>query len=152
MGNGFFNNHPGLGSVFDFNHDGNMNLGEAGAMGALGNMAASELMRASEESDRERDYDFEPCYSKGKKDSDYEDLFDDDYDEYDEDRVYEVDYSNQDEVYEAIISGDFDEADCEYLAHSALCDGVRFDEDQTEEILERIRDRRLRDWLEDPIL
>ena len=49
MSNDFFNNHPMLGSVFDFNHDGSMSPGEAGAMGAIGGMFASEMMRASEE-------------------------------------------------------------------------------------------------------
>ena len=42
MSNDFFNNHPMLGSVFDFNHDGSMSSGEAGAMGAIGGMFASE--------------------------------------------------------------------------------------------------------------
>ena len=57
MSNDFFNNHPMLGSVFDFNHDGSMSPGEAGAMGAIGGMFASEMMRASEEAEREADYE-----------------------------------------------------------------------------------------------
>ena len=43
MGNDFFNNHPFLGSMFDFNRDGSMSLGEAGAMGAFGAMYASTI-------------------------------------------------------------------------------------------------------------
>lgn len=53
MGNDFFNNHPIPGSLFDFDRDGSMSLGEAGAMGAFGAMWASEMMSASEEAERE---------------------------------------------------------------------------------------------------
>ena len=51
MDNGFFNDHPMLGSMFDFDHDGSMSLSEAGAMGAFGAMYASEMMCASEEAE-----------------------------------------------------------------------------------------------------
>ena len=72
MSNDFFNNYPMLGSVFDFNHDGSMSAGEAGAMGAIGGMFASEMMRASEEAEREAsesrwDDDYDRDSLSGKK-------------------------------------------------------------------------------------
>lgn len=153
MGNDFFNNHPMLGSVFDFDHDGSMSIGEAGAMAALGSMAATELMRATEES--ESGWDYSTASKKKKKSkslaSDFYDDFDsydDDFVEYDEDRVFEIDTSDADAVMEAVSSGDFDQADIEYLVQDALACGVRFDADEAEEILGLIRDRSLREWLE----
>lgn len=53
MSNDFFNNHPLIGSVLYFNHDGDMSLDEAGAMGAFGAMYASEAMRTSREAGRD---------------------------------------------------------------------------------------------------
>ena len=154
MSNDFFNDHPLLGSMFDFNHDGSMNLGEAGAMGAFGSMAASELMRATEETERE--YDYASTSKKGKRkkkarDYCFDDDYDDDFVEYDENKVFEVDVSDVDEVMEAITSGDFDEADVEYLVGEALCSGVKFDKDDAEEILEIIKERDLRVWLKSTV-
>ena len=150
MSNDFFDDHAMLGSMFDFNHDGSMNLGEAGAMAAFGRMAASELLRATEESERENDYGSTSKKGKRKKKAfDYD--FDDDFVEYDEDKVYEVDVSDVDEVMDAITSGDFDEADIEYLVSEALCSGVKFDNDDAEEILGHIRERDLRNWLKSTI-
>ena len=59
MGNDFFNDHPMLGSMFDFDRDGSMSLGEAGAMGAFGYMFASETMRASEEGEDDEGFSYE---------------------------------------------------------------------------------------------
>lgn len=148
MGNEFFSNHPMLGSVFDFNHDGSMSLGEAGAMGAFGAMYATELMRAAEESESGWSYD-PPSKKKAKQKSEARDFdFDDDYVEYDETRVFDVDTSDAGEVMEAVQSGDFDQAYIEYLVHEALVDGVEFDADEAEEILGLIRERELREWVE----
>jgi len=36
MGNDFFNDHPMLGSMFEFDRDGSFDFGEAAFMGALG--------------------------------------------------------------------------------------------------------------------
>lgn len=147
MSNDFFDNHPILGSAFDFNRDGSLGPGEAGAMAAFGTMAASELMRATEEAEREWDSS-STSKKKKKKKSHYDDYdFDDDFVEYDEDKVFEVDTSDVDEVMNAITSGDFDEADIEYLVHEALCSGVKFDSDDAEEILELIRERDLKNWV-----
>lgn len=157
MSNDFFSDHPMLGSMFDFNRDGSMSLGEAGAMGAFGSLYATEVMRASEEAEREvrgsswddDDYGLHSGKKRkknAKRDSDYG--YDDDYVEYDEDRVYDIDTSNADDVMLAVASGDFDEADIEYLVHEALCSGVEFDRGDTEELLDNINDRSIRDWLE----
>ena len=126
MNNDFFNDHPMLGSVFDFNRDGSMSLGEAGAMGAVGAMFASEAMRASGEAEREA----------GK--SPWDDNDDDDYDlngsrgneeeEVERDSVYdyeEVDTTSRKSVMKAINDDDYD-GDIESLVEEALDNGVRF--------------------------
>lgn len=174
MGNDFFNDHPMLGSMFDFNRDGSMSLGEAGAMSAIGYIAASKLMSSTEEAERERPH--EPGKRKREEHSSdgfgydsgdgfrqlsglrkkrkehssdsYDYDFDDDYVEYDDARVYEVDTSDVSEVMDAVMNGDFDEADIECLVEEALCDGVKFSCGEAEEILEHIRERDLRRWVE----
>lgn len=81
MSNEFFDKHPMLGSVFDFDRNGSMSFDEAVAMGSLGTMFATEAMRASEEADHEAikspwdDNDFED-------DDDDFDIDDDDDDEF----------------------------------------------------------------------
>ena len=157
MCNDFFNNHPMLGSMFDFDRDGSMSLGEAGAMGAFGALYATETMRASEEAERESswddDYDLygsKKGKKKAKRDSDY-DFDDDDFVEYDETRVYDINTNDADDVMDAVTSGDFDEADIEYLVYEALANGVEFSRGDGEELLDYISDRRLKDWLEDSL-
>ena len=58
MSNDFFNNHPMLGSMFDFDWDGSLDLGEAAFMGALGAAIIDEEERSNRES-REWDEDGE---------------------------------------------------------------------------------------------
>ena len=53
MSNGFFDDHPMLGSMFDFDHDGCMDPGEAGAMAAFGSMVAAGFMHEDEEDEDE---------------------------------------------------------------------------------------------------
>lgn len=171
MSNDFFNNHPMLGSVFDFDHDGSMSLGEAGAMAAMGSLIASEYMRVTEDDELDSKLDgefgdvFDGEFGDALDDEDssftkrgkngrkpqalYDDnVFDDEFVEYDENRVYEIDASDASVVMDAVVSGDFDEADIEYLVREALCGGVEFDRDDAEEILEYISERDLRDWIE----
>ena len=123
MSNDFFNNHPMLGSVFDFNHDGSMSLGEAGAMSSVGAMFASEAMRVSEEAERET------------SESPWDD--DDNFDLYgsrnyeknaESDSVYdyeEVDTTSRKSVMKAIKDDEYD-GDIECLVEEALDKGVRF--------------------------
>ena len=131
MSNDFFNNHPMLGSVFDFNHDGSMSPGEAGAMGAIGGMFASEMMRASEEAEREAseslwddDYDRDSFSSKkGKKKSTRESIYD----------YEDVDTTSRKAVMKAVNDDDYD-GDIECLVEEALDNGVRFRPDDIVEI------------------
>ena len=151
MGNDFFNDHPMLGSIFDFNHDGSMSLGEAGAMGAFGTMAAREMMRASEEAEREAEYDTDFPYEgggkkkkkKAKKES-YDDLWDDPW----ERRLSKIDDYDKDEVFDAVVGGDLDGLAREELIDRAIDNGLTFDEDEVEEMMEYISDRHLKERLE----
>lgn len=72
MSNDFFNNHRMLGSVFDFDHDGSMSLGEAMTMGGIFGAYADEMERSSRKAKRE----ISPW--------DDDDDFDDEYDPYDD--------------------------------------------------------------------
>lgn len=47
----FFDDHPGLGFVFDFDNDGDMSLGEAMAMGAMFGILDEELNGEDDEFD-----------------------------------------------------------------------------------------------------
>ena len=131
MSNDFFNNHPMLGSVFDFNRDGSMSPGEAGTMGAIGGMFASEMMRASEEVEREAgesrwddDYDRDSFGGKkGKKKSARESIYD----------YEDVDTTSRKAVMKAINDDDYD-GDIECLVDEALDNGVRFRPDDIVEI------------------
>ena len=53
MSNDFFGNHPMLGSVFDFDRDGSLDLGEAAFMGAMGAAFIDEAERSAREAERE---------------------------------------------------------------------------------------------------
>lgn len=53
MSNDFFNDHPFLGGMFDFDHDGSLDLGEAAFMGGVGAMFANEMERLSREAERD---------------------------------------------------------------------------------------------------
>ena len=53
MSNDFFGNHPMLGSVFDFDRDGSLDLGEAAFMGAMGAAFIDEAERSVREAERE---------------------------------------------------------------------------------------------------
>ena len=140
MSNDFFNNHPMLGSVFDFNHDGSMSPGEAGAMGAIGGMFASEMMRASEEAEREAsesrwddDYDRDSLSGKkGKKKSARESIYD----------YEDVDTTSRKAVMKAVSDEDYD-GDVECLVEEALDNGVRFRPDDIVEISYLIWDQDL---------
>ena len=140
MSNDFFNNHPMLGSVFDFNHDGSMSPGEAGAMGAIGGMFASEMMRASEEAEREAsesqwddDYDRDSFSSKkGRKKSARESIYD----------YEDVDTTSRKSVMKAVNDEDYD-GDVECLVEEALDNGVRFRPDDIVEISYLIWDQDL---------
>ena len=140
MSNNFFNNHPMLGSVFDFNHDGSMSPGEAGVMGAIGGMFASEMMRASEEAEREAsdslwddDYDRGSSSSKkGKKKSARESIYD----------YEDVDTTSRKSVMKAVNDEDYD-GDVECLVEEALDNGVRFRPDDIVEISYLIWDQDL---------
>ena len=72
MSNDFFNNHRMLGSVFDFDHDGSMSLGEAMTMGGIFGAYADEMERSSLKAER--------VSSPWDDDDD----FDDEYDPYDD--------------------------------------------------------------------
>ena len=140
MSNDFFNNHPMLGSVFDFNRDGSMSPGEAGTMGAIGGMFASEMMRASEEAEREAsesrwddDYDRDSLSGKkGKKKSARESIYD----------YEDVDTTSRKAVMKAINDDDYD-GDIECLVDEALDNGVRFRPDDIVEISYLIWDQDL---------
>ena len=140
MSNDFFNNHPMLGSVFDFNHDGSMSPGEAGAMGAIGGIFASEMMRASEEAEREAseshwddDYDRDSFSSKkGRKKSARESIYD----------YEDVDTTSRKSVMKAVNDEDYD-GDVECLVEEALDNGVRFRPDDIVEISYLIWDQDL---------
>ena len=141
MSNDFFNNHPMLGSVFDFNHDGKMNLGEASTMGAFGAMYATEAMRASEKAEREAresswddegdDYDtYGSRRSEGK--AEFESAYD----------YEDVDTTSRRSVMDAIKHED-DEGDVECLVEEALDNGVRFKPEDVIEISYLIWDQEL---------
>ena len=55
MSNDFFDDHPFIGSIFDFDHDGSLDFGEAGAMAAAASWAVNEYTRIIEEDE----YDWE---------------------------------------------------------------------------------------------
>ena len=124
MSNDFFNDHPMLGSMFDFNHDGSMSLGEAGAMGALGAMYATEAMRASEDAEREAgdspwdddDDDFD-LYGSGNREKEpaRESAFD----------YEDVDTTSRKAVMRAVKDDDY-LGDIESLVEEALDNDVRF--------------------------
>ena len=150
MSNDFFDNHPMLGSVFDFNHDGSMSLGEAGAMGAFGYMAASEMMRASEEAEREADYESGFPYDgkekkKKAKKKLYDDLWDDDPWER---KLSKINDHDKDEVFDEVTGGDLDEYAREELVDRAIDNGLTFDEEEVEEMMDYISDEHLKERLE----
>lgn len=124
MSNDFFNNHPVLGSAFDFNHDGSLGVGEAMSMGGILGAYADEMMRSSEEAEREAskspwdedDEDDRDLYSSRKHEKpgrksiyDYED----------------VDSTSRKAVMRAVRGDDYD-GDIECLVEEALDNGVRF--------------------------
>lgn len=149
MSNDFFNNHPMLGSVFDFDHDGSMSLGEASAMGAFGYMAASEMMRASEEAEREAEYESDFPYGDGKKKKakkeSYDDFWDDDPWER---KLSKINDYDKDEVFDEVTGGDLDEYAREELIDRAIDNGLTFDEEEVEEMMDYISDEHLKERLE----
>ena len=134
MSNDFFDHHPLLGLVFDFDHDGSVNLAEAGAMGAFAAMFASEATSASEEAEREAS---RSSWDDGDDDDDDDyDLFgNDEHDsETDRESVYDfedVDMTSRWAVMRAVRNDDYDDIDC--LVEEALDNGVRF---KPEDIIE----------------
>ena len=144
MSNDFFNNHPMLGSVFDFNRNGSLNPGEAGAMGAFGAMIASEAMRASEEADRDAresswgDDDDYNLYggSKSTGKAKRRSVYDYDYDD------EGVDTTSRKAVMRAVSDDSYD-GDIECLVEEALDNGVRFKPEDVIEISYLIWDQDL---------
>ena len=128
MGNDFFDNHPILGSVLDLNHDGSLNAGEVAAASAFGALYADEMMRASEEAERDarrtsrddeslNDEDASDSYDNGDRDEErsYYDFLDDD----------DVDTTSRRAVMRAAMSDSYlDDIEC--LVENALNNGVRF--------------------------
>ena len=149
MGNNFFNNHPILGSIFDFNRDGNMNLGEASAMSAFGAMYAAEAMQATEEAEREANSfydDLETDAGEEKKKAKKKSR-DDYWDAPWEKELDKIDTYDRDEVFEAIINDELGMYGTEELVYEALDHGVEFDADEIEEIVEHISDKDLKKQL-----
>ena len=52
MDNGFFSDHPFLGSMFDFDHDGSLDPAEAAFMGGMAAAYIDEAERSARESER----------------------------------------------------------------------------------------------------
>ena len=156
MSNDFFNNHPMLGSVFDFDHDGSMSFGEAMTMGGILGAFADEMTRDSERAERvssdsiwddDDDDEYFSDSKKHKRRKSYDDYdSDDDYgtDFEDLNGVSEVDASDSFEVMEAVRDPLYDWDDIEWLAEKALDLGTKFDEDEVEEICDRIYDHDLK--------
>ncbi len=124
MSNDFFDNHPMLGSVFDFDRDGSLSLGEAAAIGAFGALYADEMMRAEEEAEREArrsrwdDDGGDSCNSKNQRSISF---LASGYDDEDD----SVDTSSRSAVMRAVMEGDsFGDTEC--LVAEALDHGVRF--------------------------
>ena len=144
MDKGFFDNHPGLGSVFDFDHDGHMNLGEAGVMAGAGALIASELLDPDGGLERERDDDSWGSGRKREADDD-SDEFDDPFDDDDYGEGYidnnDVDTSSRSAIMRAIGSDDYF-GDVENLLDEALGNGVRF---RPDDIIELLDDRSIHD-------
>ena len=89
MSNDFFGNHPMLGSVFDFDRDGSLDLGEAAFMGAMGAAFIDETKRSARDAEREShvwdDDDYDEFGNRKRKKRHSDDLWDDDYDSEDDD-------------------------------------------------------------------
>ena len=85
MSNDFFNDHRMLGSVFDFDHDGSMSLGEAMTMGGIFGAFADEMERSSRKAEREsyswddNDDDYDEFGNRKRKKRHSNDPWDDDY-------------------------------------------------------------------------
>ena len=76
--------------------------------------------------------------SRRRKRDDYSD-YDEDEDGYDDgDAIFSVDWTDHDEIMDAVESGRFDSSDIESMVEHAMSDGVYFDEDDVDEICERI--------------
>ena len=70
MGNDFFNDHPMLGSMFEFDRDGSFDFGEAAFMGALG-AAIIDEERSSRKAEREsRFWDDDDDWESDSEDND----------------------------------------------------------------------------------
>lgn len=96
MSNDFFNEHPLLGGMFDFDRNGSIDPGEAAFMASMGALFASEMANSSDESEHER-YSWDDDDDPDEYDDDYYDNFDDGYDDDSDD--YDDDYYN-DDAYE----------------------------------------------------
>ena len=155
MGEGFFDDHPMLGSVFDFDRDGDVNFGEAMAMGGVFGAFADEVIRDSEDDaddDSGLDDDGDIFFTSSKQHKRY-DLYDD-YDSDDDDDldssfedlngVSEVDASDSYEVMKAVRSPLYDWDDIEWLVEKALDLGTEFSKAEIEEICGCIYDRDLK--------
>ena len=127
MGNDFFNNHPKLGSFFDFDHDGSLDLGEATTMGGLFGAYANEMLEESKKAEREAN----------ESSWDDDDSDDDDYDYPDSEDGYGesaygsmfnhegIDTTSRKAIMKAVSNGDYPD-DVEFLIEEALDNNVRF--------------------------
>ena len=72
MSNDFFNNHPMLGSMFDFDRNGSLDFGEAAFMGALGAAIIDEEERSSRKAERENHFwDDDDDWESDSEDNDW---------------------------------------------------------------------------------
>ena len=150
MSEGFFDDHPMLGSVFDFDRDGSVSFGEAMAMGGVFGAFADEVIRDSEDDaddDGGLDDDDDIFFTSSKQHDRYDSYADDDdldSDFEDLNGVSEVDASDSYEVMKAVRSPLYDWDDIEWLAEKALDLGTEFNKDEIEEICGCIYDHDLK--------
>lgn len=123
-GNPFFEDHPGLGSLFDFDRDGSMDPGEGAAMLAAANMFWEEAESADGEPTKERESEEKPYWGSADRSSYRSDETLYDRNELDED---EVDFEDAQEAVESAVEGMLDPDD---LVENALHAGTRFTPEQ----------------------
>ncbi|MBQ2681414.1 MAG: hypothetical protein IJF97_05700 [Eggerthellaceae bacterium] len=124
MSNDFFNKHPMLGSVFDFNRDGKLGVGEAMSMGGVIGAYADEMMRVSKEAEREAN---ESAWDEGDED-DRDPYGGRKHEKPARESIYDyedVDATSRKAVMKAALDADY-LGDIECLVEEALDNGVRF--------------------------
>jgi len=94
MDNGFFSDHPFLGSMFDFDHDGSLDPAEAAFMGGIAAAYIDEAERSARESERrssfwhdddddEDEYEYDIFGDRVRKERRSDDSWDDGFASYD---------------------------------------------------------------------